>query len=279
MPWKRRCDNVVLSIVIRLIVITILVFAGVRLWYGGVEKRLQEQAPPAKVAQQDAPPEAARDAAPDTAPEDEVQVILGRNIFQATRAGGTAADNEQSESDIEHLAQTQLSLSLLGTVTGSQEDARAIIRDDKTKLEDLYRAGSEIQGAVVQRITRGKVVLLVNGREEVLVIKDREEGGGPATRKVGQRPPAAINEPEERAMQPIPKAVPRRRISFRRAAPPQPVPAVSQEADIVPEEAVQSDANQAVPGPPEDGGNPPEQETEQATEALEKGQSAEVPEN
>ncbi|MGE4561135.1 MAG: type II secretion system protein N [Desulfobulbus sp.] len=259
-----------LSIVIRLIVITILVFAGVRLWYGGVEKRLQEQAPPAKVVQQDVPAEAVRDAAPHTAPGDEIPIILSRNIFQATRAGGTAADSEQPESDIEHLAQTQLSLSLLGTVTGGREDARAIIRDDKTKLEDLYRVGSEIQGAIVQRITRGKVVLLVNGRDEVLVIKDREEGGGPVNRNVGQRLPVAINEPEEKAMQPIPRAVPRRRISFRSsAAPPPPVTAAPRETDIAPEEAVQSDANQAVPGPPQSEANPPEQETEQAAEAPE----------
>ena len=59
---------------------------------------------------------------------------------------------------IDQLAQTQLSLSLLGTVTGSKEDARAIVRDEKNKLEDIYRIGSEIQGAIIQRITRGKVV-------------------------------------------------------------------------------------------------------------------------
>jgi hypothetical protein len=41
----------VLSIVIRLIIVTVLVYAGVHLWYGVVEKRLQER-PPAKVARQ-----------------------------------------------------------------------------------------------------------------------------------------------------------------------------------------------------------------------------------
>ena len=90
-------------------------------------------------------------------------------------------------------------LVLLGTVTGDKGVARAIIRDEKTKLEDLYQVGSEVQGAAISRISRGKVVLQVNGREEVLAIKDPENGdqdqGGAARMETRRCPGMAPNAP------------------------------------------------------------------------------------
>ncbi|MDD2465133.1 MAG: type II secretion system protein N [Desulfobulbus sp.] len=254
-----------LSIVIRLIVITALVYAGVQLWYGRVEQRLQDHAPPPKTAQQGLSTEAETQAAPDAVPDDEVQAILARNIFQATMGGETATETETAQPDIDQLAQTQLSLSLLGTVTGDQNDARAIIRDDKTKLEDLYQVGSEIQGAIINLITRGKVVLLVNGREEALVITDRDGEGGPGPRNVQQRMPIAVGDPDEDMIQPTPRAVPRRRISFRSPAPRRPIVA-PQEILEPPVEDVQGDAAQELPAEPETDTNPTDQETEPAAE-------------
>ena len=248
-----------LSIVIRLIVITVLVYAGVHLWYGVVEKRLQQQDPPARVASQSQQVAPQQQPGPVSSPANDVQAILERNIFQANRGGDKSATTESIDSDLENLAQTQLSLTLLGTVTGSQDDARAIIRDDKTKLEDLYQIGSEVQGALVNRIARGKVVLQVNGREEVLVIKDREGVGGVASRRMASPglPDEALEPPNE-AAQAVPTAVPRRRISFRSPAPPPPV-ATPQE-NVVESEVPPSDPLQDMPPPPEGELTPPEPE-------------------
>jgi general secretion pathway protein C len=57
---------------------------------------------------------------------------------------------------------------LLGTVAGDQEIARAVIEDTATKIQDLYKIGDSIQAARIERIERSRVVLLREGREEVL---------------------------------------------------------------------------------------------------------------
>ncbi len=168
-----------LKILLRLLVIAGLVYAGVHLWYGVVEKRLQPITPPARkesvpAMQPPAPPQA---TAPPAAAND-VQTILTRNIFKAVQhVDELAPTPDEEETDLDSMAQTQLRLTLLGTVTGKDEDGRAIIRDEQSKLEDLYRVGSEIQGAIISRIARGKVVLRVNNREEILVLADPESGG------------------------------------------------------------------------------------------------------
>lgn len=217
-----------LRILLRLLVIAGLVYAGVHLWYGVVEQRLQPDAPTVSTEPVPAtpPPPVQRQALAPPATSD-VQSILTRNIFKAVQhAEQLASTPAEEESDLDSMAQTQLRLTLLGTVTGKDEDGRAIIRDEHSKLEDLYRVGSEIQGAIISRIARGKVVLKVNNREEVLVLKDPEAGGGAGGGSAGR--PMARMEPGRpvgngNAMaptvveenQPVPEAVPRRRISFR----------------------------------------------------------------
>ena len=200
------------TIVLRLAVIALLLYAGVALWYGRMEKRLQEDKPVVKSERLASPMQEMREMQEaDTPAADGYQIILTRNIFQSLRQVG-----DRPQTDLDDLAETSLRLVLLGTITGDREDARAIIRDEKTKLEDLYQTGSEVQGALISRISRGKVALLVNGREEVLTIKDPEgedagrdlpvDGGGAAQRQMG---------PTEDIEHKVPQAMPRRRISFR----------------------------------------------------------------
>ncbi len=258
MPWKRRYDNAVRTLVIRLFVITVLVYAGVQFWYGRVEKRLQTQAPATKVVQPSREEVKTSSVSPTTS--DDIAVVLTRNIFQAKKGEATAASGKPAESEIEQLAQTQLSLSLLGTVTGTQDDARAIIRDDKSKLEDLYRVGSEIQGALVKHITRGKVVLSVNGRDEVLVIRDREEKGGNGGSRMQRSTPITLGNSDEGMTKPTPKAVPRRRISFRSSAQTPPVAAPEEMTDTPEQEAPLNEVVEEPPPPSEEELLPPEPE-------------------
>ena len=256
-----------LTIVIRLIVITVLVYVGVQLWYGKVETRLQQQAA-SKVEQQEQTVEQSDSLPAQTdSSDDAIQVILSRNIFQAGLSSETEGEVERPQSPIDQLARTQLSLSLLGTVTGNSEDTRAIIRDDKTGLEDLYRVGSEIQGATIRSISRGEVVLLVNGREEALVIKEREGGDGNDLGRVSSRMPVAVGEPEEHLTQPTPKAVPRRRISFRSAAS-RPPAVAPQEMNEVPTGDAPIDDVQGLPGEPEGELNASDQEAEPGAEGA-----------
>jgi type II secretory pathway component PulC len=206
----------VLSIALRLAVIALILYAGVTFWYGRVEERLQEQIPaPQKEAAQ-VPVQEVEQAAQD---EDDYQIILTRNIFK-TQSG------DQPQTDVDDLAETRLQLVLLGTVTGEKDDARAIIRDETTNLENLYQVGSEVQGAVIGRITRGKVVLQHNGREEVLTIKDPESNDqgpgaspGMTTGAVDRAPDSPGAELENK----VPEAQPRRRVTFRNSGSTPPV--------------------------------------------------------
>ena len=228
------------TLVLRLAVIALLVYAGVTFWYGRIEEQLQGQQPVEK--KEGVAPPAQEEGKP--APvEADYRIILTRNIFQA---GLESGEGGQSQANVDDLAETKLHLALLGTVTGGKDDARAIIRDEKTKLEDLYQAGSEVQGAVISRISRGKVVLLVNGREEVLTIKDPEssdQGRGAAPRAEGRLTERGMGgqraqeAPTREIGNKVPEAQPRRRISFRNAGP-QP-PAVEEPAKPAPAEEQQ----------------------------------------
>jgi general secretion pathway protein C len=97
--------------------------------------------------------------------------VSDRNLFQ-TKSG---AGGRPEKLDIENLAPTDLKLNLLGTITGDEKEAFAVIEDTATKQQKLFRIGDTIQNATIKMILREKVVLNVNGKDEILKIqKDRE---------------------------------------------------------------------------------------------------------
>jgi len=70
-----------------------------------------------------------------------------------------------------NLEKTSLKLTLWGTVTGQKkEDGWAVIKDIKTKQQDLYRVNDKIQGATIKSILRNKVILTVNGKDQILEV-------------------------------------------------------------------------------------------------------------
>jgi type II secretory pathway component PulC len=172
-------------VALKLLLILALSFAGVKIWYGRLEERLR--IPPAPAQDTAGAPEVIQTEIPRQ--PDDYTIIVDRNIFQAVI---TKADIKEAEPAPEAVAPTTLQLSLMGTISGSERDARAIISDDKKKQQDIYQIGDSIQGALIKTIERGRVVLLVNGADEELLLKDRE-GGGPA-----YEPPAGdfAQEPE-----------------------------------------------------------------------------------
>jgi type II secretion system protein C len=76
---------------------------------------------------------------------------------------------------------TQLQLKLLGTIPGDKSIALADIQDTQSKMENLYHLGDTIQGAHIEEIARGRVILLVNGKREVLEMAVSSSAGEPAT--------------------------------------------------------------------------------------------------
>jgi len=104
------------------------------------------------------------------------RAITERNLFNSKK--GTGQHTERL--DIETLEPTDLKLKLLGTVSGNNKKAYAVIEDTAKKHQDLYRIGDSIQNATLKMILREKVILRVNGKDEILGI---EEASG--SRKTG----------------------------------------------------------------------------------------------
>ena len=94
--------------------------------------------------------------------------IIKRNIF----GSGEDVSKEIRTEEIENLQPTTLKLALLGTVSGNQQNTFAVIEEINKKKQALYRVGDSVQGAIVKKILRGKVILRVEGRDEILTIEE-----------------------------------------------------------------------------------------------------------
>ena len=166
----------------KLVIIFLLVSTGVFLWYGRLEKRW----------------------------------LAGTDEPVKVRTEKSTVDNREDVTTPEPVAPTSLNLTLLGTVTGNDRDARAIIVDNKEKQQDLYQVGDAVQGAFIESIERGKITLDVNGKKEALLIKERV-GGGPGAPSVPRSKPRLVTEDSavKNTNRKVPRARPHRRISFR----------------------------------------------------------------
>lgn len=92
--------------------------------------------------------------------------IIERNLFNTSKETG-----QPRLVNIENLEPTSLKLKLLGTVTGDDDKAYAVIQDTSQNKHDLYRTGDTVQHATLKLILREKVVLQVNGKDEILEIE------------------------------------------------------------------------------------------------------------
>jgi general secretion pathway protein C len=154
-------------IVINLVCITASVYILVGGFYGTIAARLIQQ-PAVADLQKDR--ESENDAP--QMPLSAYAAVLERNLFNTRSATEPLPD----QVDVESLQETKLNLKLWGTVSGSIEGAYAVIEDVGTREQNLYRSGDTIQTATVKEIFREKVVLTVNGNDEVLQMQELETG-------------------------------------------------------------------------------------------------------
>jgi len=101
------------------------------------------------------------------------RAIVDRDLFKTTASEKSEAEAEKIELD--KLKKTQLNLKLWGTVTGTAEQAYAVIEDKNKHRQGLYHKGDAIQNATIQMILRKKVVLRVNGEDEILTMEDEDK--------------------------------------------------------------------------------------------------------
>ena len=109
------------------------------------------------------------------------QPIVERNLFNTNKD----ADSKPVSIKIETLKPTELKLKLWGTVSGLGGQTYAVIEEAKSRQQNLYKVGDAVQNATVKMVFREKVILSVNGQDEVLEI---EEIRG---RSTGRRAPLA----------------------------------------------------------------------------------------
>ncbi len=113
-----------------------------------------------------------------------------RSIWERNLFAVTVDENEQRRAQslaakIDQLSLTSLNCTLIGTIITEGGDSWAIIRDNQNNLQDKYTVGSTIRGAKVRMIIRNKVVLNINGKDELLVMGiERIRAEGPEDRGV-----------------------------------------------------------------------------------------------
>ncbi len=116
-------------------------------------------------------------------PLSDYSIIIERNLFH-TETGNVPEAVQRV--DLDTLKQTDLKLKLWGTVTGVQGKDRAVIEDTKERKQNLYGNGDSIQGAVVKLILREKVILSVNGKDEILEMEKLQSGRSQRTSPSGR---------------------------------------------------------------------------------------------
>lgn len=119
-----------------------------------------------------------------TRPLSAYSAIAKRNLFNTNP--DTAAPVQAI--NVDNLKETDLKLKLWGTVASGEPRAYAVIEDTKTREQNLYRTGDSIQDATLKIILRQKVVLSVNGQDEILGMEEpgTVRRGGPSPRVARQ---------------------------------------------------------------------------------------------
>jgi general secretion pathway protein C len=163
-----------------LALVTLGAYFGVVLFYEILSSRWEAEPLPSAV-----PGREASSAAEPLPRSSDYARIVERNLFNSGKEPAGAEKARSAAVDLEKLKQTELKLKLWGTVSGPDgQSAAAVIEDQKTREQLLYRPGDSIQNASVKMILRQKVILTVDGRDEVLAMEEpgvtKGAPGGPA---------------------------------------------------------------------------------------------------
>jgi general secretion pathway protein C len=120
-------------------------------------------------------------------PIEQYSTIADRNIFNITSKEESAAQSQKI--DTKNLKQTDMKLTLWGTVTLQDAASYAVIEDTKTREQSLYRTGDSIQDAVVKMILRDKIILTVDKRDEILPMAEYRR-----SRRIARHPTRSIRQ-------------------------------------------------------------------------------------
>lgn len=106
-----------------------------------------------------------------TLQKSEYGTISNRNLFNISKKGGI----DEATFDLSNIKKSRRNLKLLGTITGLGSRNFAIIEDTTKRKQDLYRVDDVVNNATIVKIFRNKVVIDVNGIEEILEVSEQVE--------------------------------------------------------------------------------------------------------
>ncbi len=104
---------------------------------------------------------------------EEYNIIIDRDLLKIAKAGPASAGDGIDKDAVRPIA--ELGLILKGTIAGPSEIARAIIENKNE--QKIYKINDEIMGATLLAIFRNKVIMNVNGQEQMLVMAESASGG------------------------------------------------------------------------------------------------------
>jgi len=166
------------NILFNLLVLLVLIYTGTDIFYRIVGAQLN-QVDTGKIMMQEVR-EDRRDMRP---PLKDFQAIIERAIF-----GSIQKPAEKDTAGIEALEPTKLKIALLGTVTDNLKNDVAVIEETDKRRQGLYRVGDSVQDAVIKMILRGKVVLKVGDRDEILTMEESASSRAKSENKIVKRP-------------------------------------------------------------------------------------------
>jgi general secretion pathway protein C len=173
--------------IINILLLTVAIYLGVTAFYKIAETRMTQFQHTDVNTQNIVEPDHKRQR-----PLSNYAIIAERNLFH-TEPGKVPESKQQV--DLDSLKQTDLNLKLWGTVTGGQGKDRAVIEDTKKKEQNLYSNGDAVPGATLKLILREKVVLSVNGKDEILEMEKIKSGRLSQTSMPGRASKSSTSSP------------------------------------------------------------------------------------
>jgi general secretion pathway protein C len=104
--------------------------------------------------------------------------IVTRNLFKVVTDQAKKKREPSSGLQVDGLKPTRLKLSLLGTISAGNKDqlAWAVIQEKGSSKQNLYHVGDSIKNAKLKLILRERVILAIDGQDEVLEMEKVVQG-------------------------------------------------------------------------------------------------------
>ncbi len=105
------------------------------------------------------------------------KIISKRDLFKTEKVITPPKILVPKKEDIKKLKVTDLKLKLLGTITGTGTEPYAVIQKKGKPGQLLYMEGDNIDKAIIKTILREKVILIVDGKSQVLLMEKMSSKG------------------------------------------------------------------------------------------------------